>query len=79
MIALIETRLGVDNADAIAAVDGVDCLYLGQVDLSADLGMPGQYDDPRLMDATHALAAACRRHGNASSGISVRPVRWKKW
>ena len=63
MIALIESRLGVENADAIAAVDGVDCLYLGQVDLSTDLGIPGQYDDPRLMEATYAMAEACRKHG----------------
>ena len=63
MIALIETRRGVENADAIAAVDGVDCLYLGQVDLSVDLGIPGQFDDPRLLEATHALAEACRKHG----------------
>jgi 2-keto-3-deoxy-L-rhamnonate aldolase RhmA len=63
MIALIESQLGVKNADAIAAIEGVDCLYLGQVDLSTDLGIPGQFDDPRLMEATHALADACRRYG----------------
>jgi 2-keto-3-deoxy-L-rhamnonate aldolase RhmA len=63
MIALVETQLGVSNAHDIAAVDGVDCLYLGQVDLSTDLGVPGQYDDPRLLDATHTLASACRKHG----------------
>lgn len=63
LIALIETRLGVSNADAIAAIDGVDCLYLGHVDLSVDLGIPGEYDDPSLLTATHALAAACRNHG----------------
>jgi 2-keto-3-deoxy-L-rhamnonate aldolase RhmA len=63
MIALIESSLGVANADAIAAVDGVDCLYLGQVDLSVDLGIAGKYDDPRLLEATHALAEACRKHG----------------
>src|SRR5690242_15990526 len=65
VIALIETRLGIDNVDAIAAVDGVDCLYLGHVDLSVDLGVPGQNDDPRLLDATRALAEACRRHGKS--------------
>ncbi|NJM92525.1 MAG: hpch/hpai aldolase [Rhodospirillaceae bacterium] len=63
MIALVETRLGVGNADAIAAVEGVDGLYLGHVDLSVDLGIPGRYDDPRLLEATHTLAAACRNHG----------------
>lgn len=63
MIALIESKRGVENADAIAAVDGVNSLYLGQVDLTTDLGIPGKYDDPRIMEATHALAAACRKHG----------------
>jgi 2-keto-3-deoxy-L-rhamnonate aldolase RhmA len=63
MIALVETRVGVANADAIAAVDGVDALYLGHVDLSVDLGIAGSYDDPRLLEATHALAAACHNHG----------------
>ncbi len=63
MIALIESRRGVENADAIAAIGGVDCLYLGQVDLSVDLGTPGDFDDPRLLEATHVLAAACRKHG----------------
>lgn len=63
MIALVETAKGIANADAIAAVAGVDALYLGHVDLSVDLGIPGRYDDPRLLDATLALANACRRHG----------------
>jgi 2-keto-3-deoxy-L-rhamnonate aldolase RhmA len=65
MIALIETRRGTDNADAIAAVDGVDCLYLGHVDLSVELGVPGRYDDSRLLEATLSLAEACRRHGKS--------------
>lgn len=65
MIALVESRIGVENADDIAAVEGVDCLYLGHVDLSVDLGVPGQYGDRRLLEATHTLAAACRKHGKS--------------
>src|SRR5262245_626187 len=63
MIALIETQRGLENAEAIAAVDGVDCLYLGHVDLSVDLAIPSQYGHPRMLEATHELANACRRHG----------------
>jgi 2-keto-3-deoxy-L-rhamnonate aldolase RhmA len=63
MIALVESARGIANADAIAAVDGVDALYLGHVDLSVDLGIPGDYDDPRMMEATLALARACRARG----------------
>jgi 2-keto-3-deoxy-L-rhamnonate aldolase RhmA len=60
---LIETPAGVARADEIAAVDGVDLLAFGANDFTAELGVPGQYDDPRLTEAVAALAGACRRHG----------------
>jgi 2-keto-3-deoxy-L-rhamnonate aldolase RhmA len=62
---LIETAEGVRNVDAIAAVDGVDSINLGHVDLTADLGIPGQYNHPRIVEANEAIAAACRKHGKA--------------
>ncbi len=62
LFALIETGQGVANADAIAAVDGVDSLYVGHVDLSVDLGIAGQYDHPRMIEAVTGVAAACRKH-----------------
>jgi 2-keto-3-deoxy-L-rhamnonate aldolase RhmA len=60
---IIETPAGVAAADEIAAVDGVDIVALGANDLTAELGVPGRYDDPRVRDAVVALASACRRHG----------------
>jgi len=63
LIALIETRLGLSNAEPIAAVDGVDGLYLGHVDLSVDLGIPGDYENPSLLEANRILARACRKYG----------------
>ena len=60
---LIETPAGLANADAVAQLDGVDMLAIGANDLTAELGVPGQYDDPRVRDAVVAVAAACRRHG----------------
>jgi len=61
----IETAEGVENADAIAAVDGVDCLWIGHFDLSCSLGIPGRFDDRRFRDATGKVAEACRRHKKA--------------
>ena len=58
---LIETPA--DVADAIAQLDGVDMLAIGANDLTAELGVPGRYDDPRVRDAVAAAAAACQRHG----------------
>ncbi|WP_270933509.1 aldolase/citrate lyase family protein [Falsiroseomonas oryzae] len=63
VVVIIETRQAVANAAAIAAVEGVDVLFLGASDLSADLGRPGAKDDPALWDAAAAVAAACRAAG----------------
>ena len=60
---LIESAKGVENVDAIAAVDGVDILGVGTNDLSADLGCPGDARDPRVLDACRTIAAAAARHG----------------
>lgn len=65
LFALIETVEGLANANAIAAVDGVDCLYIGHVDLSADMGIPGEYDHPRMLEAIVGVAAACRQNGKS--------------
>lgn len=60
---LIETPAGVADAETIAAVDGVDMLAIGANDLTAELGIHGQYDHPLVRDAVAALAEACRNHG----------------
>jgi 2-keto-3-deoxy-L-rhamnonate aldolase RhmA len=60
---LIETPVGVASADEIAAVDGVDMLAFGANDFTAELGVPGRYDDPRVTETIAALAKAATRHG----------------
>lgn len=63
LIAQIETATGVENVDSIAAVDGIDVLWIGHFDLSNSLGIPGQFNHPRFKDALEAVLVACRRHG----------------
>jgi 2-keto-3-deoxy-L-rhamnonate aldolase RhmA len=60
---LLETPTGIANADAIAELDGVDMLAIGANDLTAELGVPGRYDDPRVRDAVATVGAAVKRHG----------------
>ena len=60
---LLESREGIDNAEAIAAVDGVDILGIGTNDLTADLGCPGEVRHPEVITACHKVAEAARRHG----------------
>ncbi|MTD59584.1 HpcH/HpaI aldolase family protein [Amycolatopsis pithecellobii] len=61
--ALVETPKGIANADAIAAVDNVDIVAIGANDLTAELGIPGRYDDPQVHAAVETAARACRAHG----------------
>ena len=60
---LIETPQGVAHADRIAQVDGVDMLAIGANDLTAELGVPGQYDHELVRAAVATMADVCRRHG----------------
>jgi 2-keto-3-deoxy-L-rhamnonate aldolase RhmA len=62
-IAQIETKLGVENCEKIAAVDGIDALLIGPNDLSIDLGVPGDLDNPIEIEAIKKVAAACRKYG----------------
>ena len=59
---LVETRQGVENADEIAAVEGIDGLWIGHFDLSTSLGIPGRFDHPDLVAAENRVARACARH-----------------
>ena len=60
---LIESAEGVRNADAIAAIDGVDILHVGMNDLSVDLGHVDQLRHAEVIDACKRVIAAARRHG----------------
>jgi len=62
LFAQIETREGVDNADALAATPGVDCLWIGHFDLSCALGIPGQFGHKDFTDAIATVGKACRKH-----------------
>lgn len=65
-MAQIETREGVRNAEAIAAVDGIDVLFIGPPDLTTNLGVPSQYDRASYLDALKMVAAAAANAGKAA-------------
>lgn len=62
LIAQIETSAGVANSDAIAAIDGIDVLWIGHFDLTNSLGIPGQFDHPRFKESLETVLAACHKH-----------------
>lgn len=63
VVAMLETPQAVDNADAIAAVEGIDALLIGTNDLAAEMGIPGQFGHARIEAAYAAMIAATRKHG----------------
>jgi 2-keto-3-deoxy-L-rhamnonate aldolase RhmA len=67
----IESRSAVDAAAEIAAIDGVDVLFVGPTDLSHSLGIPGRFTDPAYLEAITSVVAAAEGAGKAA-GILLR-------
>lgn len=61
----IETREALEQVEAIAAVPGVDMLFLGPGDMSLRLGCTAAVTDPKMLEVQKTVAAAARRHGKA--------------
>ena len=73
LIAQIETARGLDNVEAIAAVAGIDALWIGLYDLTLSLGIPGQMNHPDVLAATDRVFAACQTH-NKSPAVLVTSI-----
>jgi 2-dehydro-3-deoxyglucarate aldolase/4-hydroxy-2-oxoheptanedioate aldolase len=77
VIALVETANGIENVDAIAAVDGVDVVWLGHYDLTNFIGIPGEFDNPKFHTAVDSLVKACRKHGK-TPGFLAGNEQWAR-
>jgi 2-dehydro-3-deoxyglucarate aldolase/4-hydroxy-2-oxoheptanedioate aldolase len=58
LIAQIESQRGLDNVDEIARVEGIDVLWVGHFDLTLSMGIPGQFQERRFLEAMERVAAA---------------------
>jgi 2-keto-3-deoxy-L-rhamnonate aldolase RhmA len=67
----IESRSAVEHAAEIAAIDGVDVLFVGPTDLSHSLGIPGRFDDPAYLDALRHVVTSTEAAG-VVAGILLR-------
>jgi 4-hydroxy-2-oxoheptanedioate aldolase len=75
VIVQFESADSVDRADEIFAVEGVDLVLFGTNDMTADMGIPGEYDHPRVRDAYARAIAAAKKHGKhvGVGGLGGRP------
>ena len=74
-----ETTEAIANIDSIAAVEGIDAVFCGPFDLSISLGIPGDINHPREVEAVDKMVEACRRHGKASGILMFDPAHLKPW
>ncbi len=77
VIAQIETERGLANVEDIAAVPGIDVLWVGHFDLTNFLGIPGQFEHPTYLDALKRVVAAGRRHKKGLGFLSA-DTTWAK-
>ena len=78
VIAQIEDAEALDNIDAIAAVDGIDALFIGRIDLTISLGCSSP-DAPRVVAAVDQIVAACQRAGRTSGMFLSRAADVSQW
>lgn len=63
VVVMLESPKGIAECEAIAAVPGIDALLIGTNDLCFEMGIPGQFTDPRVAEAYTKTIAACKKHG----------------
>jgi 2-dehydro-3-deoxyglucarate aldolase/4-hydroxy-2-oxoheptanedioate aldolase len=71
----IETAPALENVREIAAIPGVDVLFVGPSDLSMALGIPGQFENPILLEAFDKVIDAARSSNIAPGILAVDPDR----
>jgi 4-hydroxy-2-oxoheptanedioate aldolase len=71
VIAHVETKLGVDNIEEIAASEFVDVVFVGSGDLSISLGKPFDFDNPEFIECFEKVASATKKAGKAFGAYAI--------
>lgn len=77
VICQIETAKGLKNVEAIAKVDGVDCLWLGHFDLTNFMDIPAEFTHPKYLAAVKRIIAAARKYKRAA-GFMAADEKWAR-
>ena len=63
IVIMLESPEAIDNVDSIAAVDGVDVILIGTNDLCMEMGIPGDYSNPKVKNAYNKVIESCNKYG----------------
>ena len=75
----VESQRAIDALDRILQVDGIDALVVGPLDLSIDLGVPGQFDHPTVTSAMERITEIGRAHHVAVGTVMGTPGALRPW
>jgi 4-hydroxy-2-oxoheptanedioate aldolase len=78
-IVQIETLEVLQHLDEIAALDGIDVLFIGPADLTMELGIFGQFDHPLFKDALQATVQAAEKAGKAAGILFFNPDDYTRY
>ena len=63
IVIMLESPEAISNVDSIAAVEGVDVILIGTNDLCMEMGIPGDYNNPKVKEAYSKVIEACKKYG----------------
>jgi 4-hydroxy-2-oxoheptanedioate aldolase len=75
----IETLSALENVHEIAAVEGVDVLFIGPADLTMELGIFGQFDHPIFIDAVNLISSTAKKFGKATGILFFNLAEYEKY
>jgi len=75
----VETQTALDNLERIAAVDGVDGVFIGPADLHASLGYPGETNNPKVMPVIDEAVRRIRKAGKAPGILTTVEADARRW
>jgi len=79
LVLQIETRRAVEAREELLSVPGIDAVMMGPVDLSISLGVPGDFQHPKMVEAMESVRDACLRHGVAPGTQTRTPELARFW
>ena len=68
VVIMLESPIAIDNVEEIASIPGVDVILIGTNDLCMEMGIPGDYSNPKIKEAYKKVIAACNKY-NKTPGM----------
>ena len=75
----IETRRALEAREELLAVAGIDAVMVGPADLSISLGVPGEFQHPKMVEAMEKVRDSCVQHGIAPGTQTRSSALAKFW